>query len=354
MKQLDKEGKLIFPKDQSGRIRFKKYLDEMKGVIIGNFWTDLPVISSKSQERIGYPTQKPEALMQRIIQMASNENDTVLDPFVGGGTTIAVADKLNRRWIGIDQSVQAIKVTEFRLNQSQDLFSKPFMVQLHKYDYDTLRNKPAFEFETWIIQQFGGVTNQKQRSDFGLDGKYTDNTPIQVKRSDNIGRNIIDNFLSAVQRSDKKLFEKNKAASKPIGYIIAFTFGKGAVQEVARLKNHENIIIRLVEVADIVPIAKKPVVQLTVQEAGRDKKGIRELTFTAIAQSDAGIEFYSWDFNYKPDLGFKPEIIIDKQGTQTRRFKPGLHTIAVKAVDNDGLDSLEVIRLKVNGMVERD
>jgi DNA modification methylase len=351
MDEAYKNGLIIIPKGGKGIPRFKRYLDEQEGVPVDNFWEDISNVQS-SNEKIGYPTQKPQVLIKRIIEMTSNEEDLVLDPFVGGGTTIAVADKLNRRWIGIDQSVQAIKVSEFRLNQQQDLFSQPFTVHLHKYDYDTLRNKPAFQFESWIIQQFGGTSNSKQRNDYGLDGKYTDNTPIQVKRSDNIGRNVIDNFLSAVQRSDKKLFETNKAAGKPVGYILAFSFGKGAIQEAARLKNHEEVIIKLVEVKDIVPIAKKPTVQINIEESGRDKKGIRELNLTATAHSEAGIEFYSWDFNYKPDYGFKPEVIIDKEGHQTQKFKPGSHTIAVKAVDNDGLDSLEVIRLKINGIIE--
>jgi inosine/guanosine/xanthosine phosphorylase family protein len=196
-------------------------------------WWDIPMLKGNSKEWIGYPTQKPEALLERIIKMASNESDIVLDCFVGGGTTIAVADKLNRKWIGIDQSVQAIKVTEFRLNRQQNLFSKPFTVQLHKYDYDTLRYKDAFEFETWIVGQFGGLANSKQRSDLGLDGRTRENQPIQVKRSDNIGRNVIDNFKSACERYDKVSFEKNKAENKPVGFIIAFSFGKGAVHEVA-------------------------------------------------------------------------------------------------------------------------
>ncbi|MEZ5195254.1 MAG: DNA methyltransferase [Bacteroidales bacterium] len=229
------EDGLIFQSSPTSVPRLKRYLDEQEGTPIDDIWIDINNVQS-SKEKIGYPTQKPEALMQRIIEMASNEGDLVLDPFVGGGTTVAVADKLSRNWIGIDQSVQAVKVTEFRLNKQQDLFSKPFIVQLHKYDYDTLRNKPAFEFESWIIQQFGGFSNQKQQGDYGIDGKHTDNTPIQVKRSDNIGRNVIDNFLSAIRRSDKKRFEKNKTAQLPVGYIIAFSFGKGAIQEVARLK----------------------------------------------------------------------------------------------------------------------
>jgi site-specific DNA-methyltransferase (adenine-specific) len=78
---------------------------------------ELQSLNTMSKERIGYPTQKPEALLERIIKASSNKGDIVLDPFVGGGTTIAVAERLNRRWIGIDQSVQAIKVTEFRLEK---------------------------------------------------------------------------------------------------------------------------------------------------------------------------------------------------------------------------------------------
>jgi DNA modification methylase len=83
---------------------------------------EIPFIQGTSKERIGYPTQKPEALMERIIKCASNEGDVILDPFMGGGTTVAVADKLHRRWIGIDQSVMAVKVTEQRLQKQKGQF----------------------------------------------------------------------------------------------------------------------------------------------------------------------------------------------------------------------------------------
>jgi DNA modification methylase len=333
---------------------FKRYLDNSKGNLLGDVWTDIKNVSSNSKEKIGYPTQKPFTLMQRIIEMASNEGDVVLDPFMGGGTTVAVADKLNRKWIGIDQSVQAVKVTEFRLNQQQDLFSKPFLVNLHKYDYDTLRYQDAFAFEQFIVTQYGGTPNKKQRSDMGMDGKAKDGAGIQVKRSDDIGRNVVDNFLSAVQRADKKLFDKLLAAKQPVGYIIAFSFGKGAVQEVARLKNQDNIIITLVKVEDIIPIAQKPSLTVEIRETTRDKKNVCEMELIARGNSAAGVEFYSWDFGYQADKGFKPEVIIDKEGIQTYKFKPGMHHIAIKVVDNDGLDNIEVIKLKVNGTVERE
>jgi len=359
---------------KNGTPNYKRYLElsNEKGLLLGNFWDDIKNLQGIDKERIGYPTQKPEKLLQRIIEMASNEGDVVLDPFMGGGTTIAVADKLNRKWIGIDQSVAAVKVTEMRLNNQQELFSPPFTVQLHKYDYDTLRNSNAFAFESWIIQQFGGVSNTKQRNDFGLDGKMPDDTPIQAKRSEDIGRNVVDNFLSAIKRANKKLYDKNIENEKPVGYIIAFTFGKGAIREVARLKLEENIIIKLVTVEEIIPIAKKPTISVKVNESphqlpqrGRvsspkeeNNKGacplVREVEFIATGQSDAGIEFYSWDFNYDAEKGFRADIMIDKEGRQTLKLKAGTHIIAAKVSDNDGLDSVEVIKLKVNGAVERE
>jgi len=223
---------------------------------------------------------------------------------------------------------------------------------LHKYDYDTLRYKDAFEFESWIVQQYGGTANAKQRNDLGMDGKTKDNTPIQVKRSNGIGRNVVDNFMSAVQRYDKNLFEKNKAEHKAVGYIIAFSFGKGAIQEVARLHNQEDVIIQLVTVEEIIPIAKKPTLTVELTDKSTDSKGQHEIEFKAVGQSAAGVEFYSWDFNYKDNL-FKAEVLLDKKGEQTWKFKAGLHNIAVKVIDNDGLENIEVIKLKVNGTVEK-
>ncbi|MDR2172276.1 MAG: site-specific DNA-methyltransferase [Planctomycetaceae bacterium] len=91
------------------------WLDINKGQPMSDWWTDITAIRKGFTEAIGYPTQKPEALLERIIKCASNEGDLVLDPFMGGGTTVAVANKLNRKWIGIDQSKQAFKVTKLRL-----------------------------------------------------------------------------------------------------------------------------------------------------------------------------------------------------------------------------------------------
>jgi len=120
MKRWDEEGLIHFPKHKTGRLAYKRYLETVKGVVMGNIWNDIQNVQAQAKERIGYPTQKPEALLERIIKMASNEGDIVLDPFVGGGTTVVVAERLNRRWLGIDQSVAAIKVSDLRLSQQRN------------------------------------------------------------------------------------------------------------------------------------------------------------------------------------------------------------------------------------------
>ena len=349
--EYEKKGLVYFP-PQGNTPRLKYYIEQSPGVPLGEVWDDIKLV--QGSESIGYPTQKPEALMDRIIKMASNEGDLVLDPFMGGGTTAIVADRLHRRWIGIDQSVMAVKVTELRLNKQQDLYnSVSYITRLHKYDYDTLRYKDAFEFESWIIQQFGGIPHNKKGGDFGLDGKMPDGTPIQAKRSDNVGRNVIDNFFAAIQRSDKKLFAQNKKEKKPVGYIIAFSFGKGAIEEIARLKVKESVIIELVAVDKIVPIATKPTVNIDMRELEKDAKGSTKIEFTATGTSESGIEFYAWDFEFDEEQGFKPMVMLDKSGKQVYTFKAGVHTIAVKVVDNEGLESIETIKLKVNGAVEK-
>ncbi|MDR0768636.1 MAG: site-specific DNA-methyltransferase [Dysgonamonadaceae bacterium] len=336
-----KSGKLHrFKKGEEPLLVSDKTIDE-KGVRENDVW-QIPFIAPSAKERIGYPTQKPELLLERIIELASNEGDTVLDPFVGGGTTIAVADKLGRKWIGIDQSSMAIKVSDLRLKKQHDAFSQPYELILRKYDYDILRSSNAFEFESWIINKFGGIPNAKQRNDFGLDGRMSDNTPIQVKRSDNIGRNVVDNFLSAIRRQDEKLFEKNKKDGKIAGYIIAFSFGKGAVEEIARLKNKNSTIIKLVKVSDIVDYGKKPEVSLSADSIDKN-----EFEFTAKAKSEPGIDFYAWDFSHSEQNGFKPDVLFDKTGKQTKKFPDGEHQIAVEAVDREGISGTDKVKIEI-------
>ncbi len=119
MEQFEREGKIYYSK--TGKPYLKNYLDDMSGVGIDEFWSNCRF--KTQEERMGYPTQKPEALLERIIQCASEEGNWVLDPFLGGGTTAAVADRLKRQWIGIDQSLQAITISKQRLQKQHSIFS---------------------------------------------------------------------------------------------------------------------------------------------------------------------------------------------------------------------------------------
>jgi DNA modification methylase len=119
MEQWDKEGRIVFPKEKDGRIERKIYLDEYQGQPISNLWTDIFVINPVAEERLDYPTQKPESLLQRILELSSKQGDIVADFFIGSGTTLAVAEKLNRKWIGTDLGKFAIHTTRKRMIQVQ-------------------------------------------------------------------------------------------------------------------------------------------------------------------------------------------------------------------------------------------
>ena len=121
MRQLDSDGKLHFT--TRGGIRLKRYLDEIKGRPLQSVWTDINAINSQAKERIGYPTQKPLALLERIISASSNPGDVVLDPFCGCATACVAAEKLGRKWVGIDISEKAVELVNMRLREFMgDLF----------------------------------------------------------------------------------------------------------------------------------------------------------------------------------------------------------------------------------------
>ncbi|MDR1809414.1 MAG: hypothetical protein LBR34_03280 [Prevotella sp.] len=338
--EYDAQGLVYFPPNgQTPRLKY--YLEQSPGAPISELWDDIKSVAGK--EEIGYPTQKPEALLQRIIELASNEGEVVLDPFVGGGTTVAVAERLNRKWIGIDQSVMAIKVSDLRLKSGYNIFSQQYEVLKPVQSLIELQNTDWDVFERKIVEKFGGIPNTKQRGDMGLDGKLPDGTPIQVKKwKEKVGRNTIDNFLSAAKRNDKNLFEKNKKAGKPVGYIIGFEFNKGIIDEAARLRNNENIIIELKPVREIIPYDIPPQVTLTAEELENYK-----YQFEAKTENVADIDFYSWDWSYNETEDFKADVLFDKDGKITHKFPEGEHNVAVEATDKQGLSGRGKVKIKV-------
>jgi DNA modification methylase len=172
MQALYEEGRVIQP--SPGAVpRYKRYLDEMRGTAIGDTWTDIDAINSQAQERLGYPTQKPLALLERILSASSKPGDVVLDPFCGCGTAVHAAQKLGRAWVGIDITHLAISLIERRL---KDAFPGiTFDVHGTPKDLDGARDlaeRDKYQFQWWAVslidaQPFAG---KKKGADGGIDG----------------------------------------------------------------------------------------------------------------------------------------------------------------------------------------
>ncbi len=224
-----------FQKDEQGQYSW----------VIAKDWWEIPSVGSATSERLGYPTQKPEALLERIIKASSDEGDLVLDAFCGCGTACVVAQKLKRNWIGIDISPTAATLVEKRLAKIGARKDEDYVEIGFPTTISDLKNLKPFEFQNWVINEMQANHNRKKVGDMGLDGYYDKNiwhekAGIQVKQSENVGRNVVDNFETALKRAGY-----NK------GYVIAFSYTKGAVEEAARIKNDGDLDIRLLKVEDL-------------------------------------------------------------------------------------------------------
>jgi adenine-specific DNA-methyltransferase len=164
--ELDANGEIYWPKGE-GIPRFKRFLDEQKGVPVQSLWDDIPPVNSQAKEDTSFPTQKPASLLERIILASSNEGDLVADFFPGSGTTLAVAEKLNRRWIGSDFSKVAIQIIRNRL-VNQD--AKPFLIEnIGNYQRQMiyLHGARIYEMQRIILKLYG-ATPRKDFSDMGM------------------------------------------------------------------------------------------------------------------------------------------------------------------------------------------
>jgi DNA modification methylase len=172
MAKYDKEGKIYYT--ENGIPRLKRYLDESKGLPAQDLWADIEALRSWHKERLGYPTQKPESLLERIMYVSSNEGDVVLDPFCGCGTTIAAAQKLNRKWIGIDITHLAVALMKHRLKDmfgtmaDYNVIGEPTSLP----DAQALAEQDPWQFQWWALGLVGArPVEQKKGADRGIDGR---------------------------------------------------------------------------------------------------------------------------------------------------------------------------------------
>jgi len=190
MAKLDTEGRIWYPGDKSKRPRLKRYLDEMAGTLLGNVWTDISPINSQADERLGYPTQKPLALLERVLQASSNPGDVVLDPFCGCGTTISAAQHLGRAWIGIDVTHLAVTLIKARLADQYDLIEKKdydvIGEPVSESDARALAANDKYEFQKWAVGLVprAYLSQDKKGADGGIDGvlRFNDDPRAEQKR----------------------------------------------------------------------------------------------------------------------------------------------------------------------------
>lgn len=172
--RMDAQGLIYWPKKKGGRPRHKKHLDQAKGIPLQDVWTDISPINSQAQERLGYPTQKPEVLLERIIEASSREGDTVLDPFCGCGTSVAVAQRLKRRWVGIDITHLAITLIRHRLQSAfgDQAAYKVVGEPVSLPDAEALAAQDPYQFQWWTLGLVGArPVEQKKGADRGIDGR---------------------------------------------------------------------------------------------------------------------------------------------------------------------------------------
>ncbi len=265
--RLFAEGRVHFTRN--GFPRLKQYLDEMPGVPLQNLWTDISPVNSQAADRIGYPTQKPLPLLERIIKSSSDADDIVLDAFCGCGTALVAAEKLGRRWVGIDCSPTACRVMATRLEKDCQLREgKHFHVIGLPRSVEQLRRMPHFEFQNWAVVALGGIPNKTQSGDMGIGGRifpvdaigddirkkpgeldFMDVWyPVQVKQKDKAGRPDIDSFEAVMMREGRAK-----------GFFVAFDYTSDALREIDGFFKRTRKVIVPLTVQEILDeeIAKK-------------------------------------------------------------------------------------------------
>ena len=248
---------------QEVRTKGKTYTYDMSGrKIPEDVWCIQHIPQRDKTQYLGYPTQKPEALLERVIKASSKKGDVILDAFCGCGTTLVVAQREKRKWIGVDISPTACRVVAKSLKDKCGIREgKDFWVRDMPKTVEQLRQYPAFEFQNWAITALGGIPSRTKVRDGGIDGKLYPiedikkekkegidlfgeidrYIPIQVKRTDQVGRPDIENFEVAIKRDRRDR-----------GIFVGFSFSRDALKEIRRAEREDGLTIEPVTVDEIV------------------------------------------------------------------------------------------------------
>jgi DNA modification methylase len=371
------EGRITFT--SKGTPRLKRYLDEAKGIRLGDIWSDILDINSMANERLGYPTQKPEALLERIITSSSVEGNLILDCFTGSGTTPAVAEKLNRRWIACDLGRFSIHTTRKRLLDIQGL--KPFIVQ----------NLGKYERQTWQVAEFGGKKNaenlQREYRKFILqlysarpiDG-YAWLHGIKDGRMVHVGSvdsPIAPNDITQIAIEFKKAVGTGKdapqlAAIDILGWDFAFEINEIGIQQakaaginlrclriprdVMDPKAVEQGDVKFFELAalSVDSITKKNEVSLELTDFTIPPDDVPQEVQKAITHWSQWIDYWAIDWDNKGDTFHNQWQTYRTKQEKSLKLKtthnyeqPGEYTVLVKVIDILGNDTTKAIKVMV-------
>lgn len=232
LNELDEKKRIHWPKKEGGVPRLKQYIEDLPGIPLQDIWTDIRPLHNLTDERLGYPTQKPISLLERIVKASSNEGDVVLDPFCGCGTAVHAAQKLKREWIGIDITHLAITLIEKRL---RDAFPEiKFEVHGTPKDFEGARNlaeRDKYQFQWWACSLVNAQPYQgkKKGADTGIDGQIfiTDaekgedvvkKVLVSVKGGDNVSAQMIRDLAGtmAANKAEIGLFVTLAAPTRPM------------------------------------------------------------------------------------------------------------------------------------------
>ena len=366
-----KSGIIAFT--SSGRPNYKRYLEESEetGIPVGDIWNDIAPVNAQSNDRIGYPTQKPEELLERIILASTSKGDIVADFFSGGGTTAAVAQRLSRRWITCDQSRVAVAITADRLTrqveeQTGRLFPVPDFTIEHwgVYEAERLSKAPPEQFRQFVLRAFGATPDDSQAGIHGMKGAV----PVWVGEPDQkkaVTAADVQAFANAMRKT-----LRYKQDNLRDGIMLAWAFRRDAREAADRLRELEQTdlnFVRMEQVRINSPRFREQVAALSTAyadyenfltfvqppkvEVGWKRIAVRTCKFdvseTAILNAGAKIINVQWDFDYGKRFSSTPgySFIRGKNKepalqTQYEFPKNGTFRIACKVQDDMGGEGL--------------
>ncbi len=348
-KHVDTDGRIYRTIKSAGKI-YTYYDDEP--VTPPDVWVDVNHLQQKDPERIGYPTQKPQKLLERIIKGSTQEGDVVADFFTGGGTTAAVAQRLNRRWVACDQSRIATAITADRVTRVVDenatvLVAPDFTVEHWGiYESPRLEKLPGEAFRKFVIEAFGGRMESATK---GIHGLRT-GVPLYVgepSKSSQIGKEDVRKFAQAI-------FEEKRTE---FGVMLGWNFDMEAKKAAEILKARENkridfVRLTLVRLEDaefrehivnkhkdyneLLAFIQPPQVRVEIVRVGTREYRF-DVSESVSLNPDGKLANVQWDFDYRDRFTSTPGYSFNKETAVDYEFETtGKKTIACSVQDNQG------------------